>query len=178
MTQSGGTGWKPVEIILHSAALWALWTILSGKLDFFHISIGLACSLGVALWTHELCYVDRDGARVHMVWLPWGRILAYTPWLLWQIVLSSVQVARVVLRPSLPIKPRLIRFRVDLPGEVAHLMLANSITLTPGTVTVDRDGSEYLIHALTDEATESLLAGEMQKKVAKVFRSELREPAS
>jgi multicomponent Na+:H+ antiporter subunit E len=106
--------------------------------------------------------------------MPWGRLLAYAPWLLVQVVLASLHVAQVVLSPKMPIRPRLVRFRADLPGEVAHLTLANSITLTPGTVTVDRHGDEYLIHALTDDTAGGLLGGDMQRRVGRVFGVVLR----
>ena len=121
-----------------------------------------------------------DGKPLHGMALPWGRMVAYLPWLLWQIVLSSIAVARVVLSPRMPIRPRLVRFKVQLPGDVAYLTLGNSITLTPGTVTVDRHGDELLIHALTEQSVDGLLSGDMQKRVAGVFGSavELEEPSS
>ncbi len=115
--------------------------------------------------------------------LPWPRFLAYLPWLAWEIVKANFQVAYLILHPRLPVDPGLIRFRKRLPGPLAQLVLANSITLTPGTVTVDVEGDDYLVHVLSREAAEGLRPraggeGEMLRRVGQVFASgrRVREP--
>jgi multicomponent Na+:H+ antiporter subunit E len=108
-------------------------------------------------------------------------LLAYLPWLCWQIVLASLEVAYLVLHPRLPIQPQLIRFRAHLPHALARLSLATSITLTPGTVTLDTHGDEFLVHALTAAGAEALLSpegdGTMQRRIAALYTRATRPAA-
>jgi multicomponent Na+:H+ antiporter subunit E len=91
------------------------------------------------------------------------------PWLLYQIVLSNVDVAKRALDPKMPIDPVMITFDSGLKTDLSRTLLANSITLTPGTVTVDIDDNTFLIHALSKKFSDDLLEGTMEKKVAHVF---------
>jgi len=82
----------------------------------------------------------------------------------------------VALMPSLPreppcleIRPRIVHFRTNLNSDLARVMLANSITLTPGTITVDIDDREFYVHALSDKVAKDLLTGEMERRVSHVF---------
>jgi multicomponent Na+:H+ antiporter subunit E len=102
----------------------------------------------------------------------WGRVLKYGAWLAWEVVVSAVQVASVVLHPKMPIAPRLLRFQASLPHTLARLTLANSITLTPGTVTLEVDADEFVVHALTPASAAGLDAGRMQARVAGLFEPE------
>ncbi|GIX46784.1 MAG: hypothetical protein KatS3mg131_0995 [Candidatus Tectimicrobiota bacterium] len=156
--------------------LLALWVVLSGKLDVFHLALGVGSAWGIALGTRRLLLSPPalGPAALHpFAALPWGRLLAYVPWLAWQIVLSSLQVAWVVLHPRLPICPRVVRFRAPLPHPLAQLVLATSITLTPGTVTLDVHGDTFTVHALTAMQAEGLAPatgeGEMPRRVRALF---------
>jgi multicomponent Na+:H+ antiporter subunit E len=84
-------------------------------------------------------------------------------------------VAYIVLHPKLPIEPGLLRFRTRLRSQVGHVILANSITLTPGTITVDLSDGTYLVHALVPGAAASLLEAKMQSKLEAIF-GEPEEP--
>jgi len=107
--------------------------------------------------------------------VPWLRLLLYVPWLIWQIVLSSLLVAVVVVHPKMPIQPRLVRFRTQLPHDLARLTLATSITMTPGTVTLDVQGDEFLVHALTETSAQALIPvegeGSMQSQVLSLYNT-------
>lgn len=94
------------------------------------------------------------------------RWIGYAPWLLWQIIKANWQVARIILTPSLPIQPRLMRLEVSQESDLGKVVYANSITLTPGTVTLDVREDRFLVHALTQEAADSLDTGEMDHKVS------------
>jgi multicomponent Na+:H+ antiporter subunit E len=157
-------------------ALFALWVVLSGKFDAFHLLIGAASALCISLGTCRLLLLPPaiGPASVHPVRaIPWFGLLAYLPWLGWQIVLASVHIAFVVLHPRMPISPRLLRFRTSLPHTLAQLTLATSITLTPGTVTLDVQDDEFLVHALTEQSTRGLDPqvgeGTMQQHVAALY---------
>lgn len=93
----------------------------------------------------------------------------YVPYLLFQIVKANIAVAVVILRPSMPIRPRMTRVRMTIPGGLALTTLANSITLTPGTLTVRADDQDLIIHSLIPEAREDLFAGGLERAVRFVF---------
>jgi multicomponent Na+:H+ antiporter subunit E len=140
-------------------ALFALWVMLSGKLDALHLLMGAASVITITLGTQRLFLLPPaiGPAALHPVQaLPWRRLVLYVPWLFWQVVVSSIQVAYAVLHPAMPISPRLLRFRMELPHNLARLTLATSITLTPGTITLDVDGDEFLVHTLTDVSATGL----------------------
>jgi multicomponent Na+:H+ antiporter subunit E len=155
-----------------SAALFAFWILLSGKLDAAHLIAGAAAALFIGFATWRLWLLPPAigaVARHPFQGLRWARIMRYVPWLLWEIVVSGLQVAYVVLHPRMPIAPRLLRVRCQLPHTLASLTLANSITLTPGTVTLDVDGDEFLVHALTPASARGIELGEIQRRVAALF---------
>ncbi|MEM4782305.1 MAG: monovalent cation/H+ antiporter subunit E [Halalkalicoccus sp.] len=95
--------------------------------------------------------------------------LLYAPYLLFEIVKSNVQIAAVILRPSLPIEPRLTRVRMTIPGGLPLTALANSITLTPGTLTVRADDQDLIVHALIPDTREGLFEGSLERAVRFVF---------
>ncbi|MFH1723589.1 MAG: Na+/H+ antiporter subunit E [Elusimicrobiota bacterium] len=158
-------------MLILALVLFAFWVVLSGKLDAFHLCLGALSAASVAFATRRL---GRLRPPIEPFYVrTWTRWPVYLSWLVWQIVLSAVQVAAIVLHPKMPIDPRLVRFTCRLPNTVAHLTLTNSITLTPGTVTLDQEGDAYTVHALTPAAGESLKPkegeGEMPRRVARLF---------
>ncbi len=150
-------------------ALFIFWVILSGKIDAFHLSLGLLSSLSVAWVSRRLRRLDPPLVSPP-AWLRWP---GYLLWLFKEVVVSSVQVAMIVLSPKMPINPRVVRLRRYLPNDLAKLTLANSITLTPGTVTVDLEGKDFIVHALTEEGALTLVPrtgeGEMARRVKALF---------
>jgi len=98
------------------------------------------------------------------------KMVFYIPWLTWQIILASLQVAYVVLHPKIPINPSLIKFRTKLPNVTAKVILGNSITLTPGTLTIRIDNDEFIVHALMDASATSIIDGSLPFQVAKLYQ--------
>jgi multicomponent Na+:H+ antiporter subunit E len=96
------------------------------------------------------------------------RHLPYVPWLLWEILKANVDVARIILHPKLPIRPHLFRVEASQRSEVGQVIYANSITLTPGTISLDVRDNGILVHALTDEAADELKKGEMDGRVTRL----------
>lgn len=144
--------------------LLGVWLLLSGHFDPLLVTFGLlSCAAVVAIGLH-LRIVDAEALPVHLAF----QLVLYLPWLFKEIVLSNLAVARVILDPRLPIRPRLLRVPASQRSEIAQVVYANSITLTPGTITLDvRDGM-LLVHALTRESAEGLLGGEMDRRVARM----------
>lgn len=156
-----------MRFILTTLVMFAFWLMLSGYLDAFHLVTGLLSSLFVAWISSDLlCGRDfRLGSA--LAWL--GRFIAYLPWLMWEILKANVDLVRLTLSPSMPIDPSIIKIRPAIKTDLNKTVLANSITLTPGTVTMDvnKDG-EFTVHAISKEAAQSLLDGHMPDKVMAV----------
>ncbi len=126
--------------------LFILWLILNGKLSLEIVLLGLALTalIGLGAWA-LFGYTPRREVRL-LKKLP--LFLAYLLVLLWQILKANWTVLGLILRPAGRVEPALIRIRVDLRTAFARYILANSITLTPGTITVEQEGSDYTVHCL------------------------------
>ena len=150
-----------IGLVVLLAAVWLLW---SGHYGLLLLGLG-AVSLALVLWLSlRMRIVDEEGAPIH---LPL-RLLLYLPWLVVEIVKANVDVALRIVRPGLPISPRLIRVRAGQHTDVGRVIYANSITLTPGTVTIDTEGDDITVHALTREAAEGVLSGAMDRRVRRI----------
>ncbi len=147
--------------------LLVLWFVLSGHFDLFHVSFGIICCGLVAFLSHDLLFHDLHWS---LGGGPFLRFMGYLPWLFYQIVLANLHVAKMVLHPKMPIAPRIIEFRTKLKKDLAITTLGNSITLTPGTITVDIREDTFLVHALTQKVTDDLMSGAMENRVAAIFR--------
>lgn len=159
------------NILLEGCILMAFWMLLSSMFNVFHILVGVLSVVLVLLLNNKIFRVQFfKGDVPEWERMRVGGLLGYIPWLLLEIVLASLQVAYVVLHPRMPIKPLLLKFTARLPNIGAKVMLANSITLTPGTITIEIRDDEFLVHALLDESTASLREGTMQTRVANIFR--------
>jgi multicomponent Na+:H+ antiporter subunit E len=157
------------EMTISFGLLGIFWVLLSGYFDGFHLVAGGICSLIVTALSYRLLFPERRSPFFRTS----CRLICYVPWELWQIVLANIDVIRRVLHPRMPIAPCLIEIETPLRSEFALVTLGNSITLTPGTITVSVDPQKgrFLVHALAKEPADALLADQtMQRKVAGVFR--------
>ncbi|OHD65609.1 MAG: hypothetical protein A2176_13255 [Spirochaetes bacterium RBG_13_51_14] len=146
--------------------LFGFWVVLSGKFDLFHLTLGFICSLVISMLTHNLLFAN---VRVGDIKLTIIRFVRYLPWLIYQIFVSNFYVAYLVLSPKMPINPQIIRFKTKLESDISWVVLANSITLTPGTITMDIKDGEFYVHALAKKVADDLNAGEMEDRVAHIF---------
>ena len=145
--------------------LFAFWLVFSGHYDTLHLSLGLVCTSLVAVFSYDLLLPDVTlPTKLLSTW----RFLQYIPWLFYRIVLANLHVVYLIFRPG-EIRPRLIRFKTSLTGDLSRVTLGNSITLTPGTLTLDIDAGEFYVHVLSDKAAEDVVTGEMERRVAHVF---------
>lgn len=181
MTDSPGTTIKKFEkrehpwrgVAMQGFALMCLWLVLSGHFDFFHITTGAICVGIVLLLNARISSVQFfQGDVSEWEHLRFEHLLRFLPWLAWEIVEGSIQVASAVLHPKMPIEPALIRFRVKLPIVGARVLLGNVITLTPGTVTLSITEDEFLIHALRRKSASTIIDGTMPKWIAQLFYDE------
>ena len=161
--------------LIQFALLLLLWLILSGHYDFFHISMGILSSVVIVIlnWPLRKHFFLEDKALKTsklVISLSYFRLLYYIPWLIWQIVVASLQVAYAVLSPKIPIDPALIKFTTKLPNLSSKVILGNSITLTPGTITIQIDEDEFLVHSLMDVSYSGIKDGSLPEQVAKLYQ--------
>lgn len=170
------------SIILQFVILFAFWLLLSGRYQAKYIIIGAISAALVTFLTNDLFYAvlrrgERAGIKTGQILQQIWRFLLYIPWLLIQIILANIQVAYLVLHPRMPIEPGLLLFRTRMRKGIAQVTLANSITLTPGTITTSLEDGNYIIHNLKPPLASGLVTGRTQNKVARVYmEDEVPEP--
>lgn len=142
------------------AILFAFWVMLSGYFTPFLLAAGLGSAVAVFFFTRRMGVLEA-GFPIELG-IP---AITYWPWLAWEIVKSAWAVSRIILSPRLPISPVFVRVKATQRTPPARVTYANSITLTPGTITVDADGEEFLVHALTQAGADDLARGEMDRRV-------------
>jgi multicomponent Na+:H+ antiporter subunit E len=143
--------------------LFAFWLLLSGYFVPFLLTMGALSAVAVAMLGRRMDLVDHEGHPIRLSW----RLILYWPWLFKEIVKSAWDVSRIILNPRLPISPTLVKAKTSQKTTVGVVTYANSITLTPGTISVDVKQEEILVHALTHEAAAGLLEGEMDRRVTR-----------
>lgn len=143
-------------------ALAGVWLLLSGHYDPLIVGFGVFSCAFVTYLARRFRLVDLESYPLHMGW----RLLAYWGWLLVEIVKANFDVARRVLDPRMPIDPRLFETKMSQTSDLGRVIYANSITLTPGTISLDLGDDTILVHALTRQGQDALETGEMDAKVA------------
>ena len=148
--------------------MFVLWVVLSGRFDAFHLSLGIISCLIVAYFSSDLLFKSPNVKMLPGLWI---RFALYVPWLLYQIFLANLHLLYLAFHPRMMdlIDPKIIKFRSKLKSDLALVTFANSITLTPGTITVylSIDG-DFKVHAI-DKASGDPLPGDMEARIAKAF---------
>ena len=157
-------------------AMFFFWVLNSGVFELFYLSLGAASAFFVAYVFHSRFSMIKDA---HATVSSFIRFAGYLPWILWEIALANWDIVKRVLDPGMPIDPCIVSFRSTLKSEIAMTTLANSITLTPGTITIDIDpDGTFYVHSIAREPAESLLAEppcEMAARVGYIF-GDLMDP--
>ncbi len=153
---------RAIALFLTLLAMWLLW---SGHYTKLLIGFGVASSAGVTLLCHRLGIVRREALPIELA----GRILPYLGWLTKAVVEANFDIARRVLSPGLPISPAIAELRSSQKSDLGRVTYANSITLTPGTVTLEAtsDG-ELTVHALSRASVRALERGNMDRRVTAI----------
>jgi len=150
--------------------LFVFWIFLSGYFDIFHLTLGvISCAL-VSRISGNLLFYEKKIRLTHF----WQtlRFLKYLPWLLYQIILANIHVAYLVLHPKVYslIDPHIIKFKVKLKTDIGLTTFGNSITLTPGTITVLIHEGSFYVHAIDQKVADDLLTGEMEDRVSQIYQ--------
>ena len=149
---------RVLPLLLVLAASWLLW---SGLYKPLVLGLGaLSCVVTVYL-AHRIGFFQQPSG-LHVI----TRVPRYWAWLLTEIVRSSLQVTRIILRRDLPISPTIVEFDAAPKGPIGQAILGNAITLSPGTVTLDVHADKLRVHCLTRQGAEDLLKGEANRRSA------------
>ena len=148
-------------LFLKTLGFFLLWLLLSESFDKFHVGLGLVAAFGVA-WFNT----DRSASRFTILQL---RIVWYFLWLVGRILQSGFHLSVLILHPALPIDPKLIRYRTKLREEAGIVLLGNSITLTPGTITVEVNSQDLVVHAMDDKSAHDVTSLRLEQQIAGLF---------
>jgi len=141
-----------------------VWLLLSGYYTPLILSLG-AVSVVIVVWF--VWRMDRvDGELGVLPMRP--RLLYYLLWLMWQVVLSNIDLARRIWDPTLPIRPAWQRLDIKVRSSLAKTLYANSITLTPGTLTTDVREDHFMVHSLSSDGIDELRKGAMEKQIQRL----------
>lgn len=138
------------------------WIVNSGYFKPLLLSLGAASVLAVVYFVQKLEKLDGES---YPLFMPLLRLPAYLLWMLWQIILTNLDVVKYIIKGKSAISPVLFEIRADQKTETGKALYANSITLTPGTVTMNIKGNIFVVHALTQAAADDLKKGEMNRRV-------------
>lgn len=164
-----------LNLSLSFIALMLFWLVMSGKFQFAQIGQGIICAFIVIAVNyrlkHHAFYDDEmdDLAQLRFHYAP-----VYVLWLIKEIILAGLHVASVIVMPNRSVKTYVLTFRVDLPSAHARMILGNSITLTPGTITLDITDDKFIVHAITPDAFGGIVDDTMPRRVLKLFSKEDR----
>lgn len=147
-----------------SIVLYVFWMLLSGYFEPFLLTAGAGSAIVVVLLARRMNILDREGHPIQMI----ASVVLYWPWLLKEIAKCAWDVSKIILDPGLPISPVLVRFKPTQKTQVGLVTHANSITLTPGTITVEASADEFLVHALTRAGGAGVIDSEMDRRVSGV----------
>lgn len=151
-----------VTLFLLLVASWFLW---SGHLEPFVLALGALSCLFCIWLCRRMKIIDAEGAPVELGVRPFT---TYAPWLVKEIVKSNIAVTKIVLSPDMKLQRNLIEVGANQKTELGRVILANSITLTPGTVSVSMQQDRILVHALSFDGAEEDLSGEMGRRVCRL----------
>lgn len=151
-----------MQIVLTLILWFVAWLLWSGLYKPLLLALGVLSCLLVLVLARRMGFFDRDVFSLHLI----GRLLPFWGWLGKELVVSNVKVARIILSPTMPISPTVTKIEALSEGPVGQAILGNSITLTPGTVTMDDHEGTLIVHCLTADGADDLAQGEMNRRVA------------
>jgi multicomponent Na+:H+ antiporter subunit E len=152
--------------VLLASLLFLFWIILTAALVMYELVLGAICSALVAVISFSILAHTLDRRITPKVLL---RFPLYALAMVWEISKANIDVALIIINPKLPIDPRIIEYKTYLPDDLPRTVFADSITLTPGTVTVELDEERLYVHCLAPHHEEGLREGRLEHLVAWLF---------
>lgn len=146
-----------------------LWVIFNGKITLEICIFGVL--IAALLFAFTCKFMDYSVKKELQVFRKLGKILRYVVTLVWEVIKANLGTVHLILTQKEEIEPVLVSFHSDLESPIARTLLANAITLTPGTITVTLENGEYTVHCLDESLAEGMdrsvfveLAGEIEQK--------------
>lgn len=166
-----GSGTEPgprrvSRILAAAAVVFGFWLAVSASLAPADLVLGLLLSLFLGAWSVRFLW---EGEAPRLSAREVAALLRRMPGFGFQVLLAALHVARVVLDPGLPIRPRLVTCRTNLRRPLSRVVFAQAVTLTPGTLTVAMQGGVFLLHCLDLESAQRILDGSLEREVAAIF---------
>lgn len=153
-----------VKAIIMGLTLFGLWLLLSGFFEPLLLGLGVASCVVIVLIARRMRLIDEESVPTQ---LPFIRLFSYWAWLAGEVTKANIAVARVILSRKMPINQQLIYVPVSQKTDMGQVIYANSITLTPGTITVETGPGRFLVHAVTEEAADMDGLAEMDRRVTR-----------
>ena len=150
------------RFLIAALVLSGFWLALSGHYTAFLLGPGVGCVVLTLFYMHKVKIIDYEYHSHLLI-----KIFTYLPWLLIEILKSAWDVSKITLNPRLPISPTLVRVKTTQKTPTGRVTYANSITLTPGTISIELASDEILVHALTKAGAAGVLSGDMDRRVTK-----------
>lgn len=148
--------------------LFAFWLLLNGQWTTEIAVVGLV--LSAALYWFIWRFMGYSPRKEWACLRRGGRIARYLAYLVGEVLKSAWQTIRLVWSPKLEVEPRLASFRTRLRTDPGKVVLANSITMTPGTITIDVRDDHFLVHCLDESFGEGLEGSDMERRIAEIER--------
>lgn len=159
--KQGGSVRNTIAII---CLLGAFWLMLSGHYTVLLLGMG-ALSVSLVGWiVHRMDLVDQETIPLHLL----HRIPRFYAWLVWQICLSNLDLVRRIWRRQVDVEPVVLRVPMPQRSDVCRVIYANSINLTPGTLTIAMGDGSLLVHTLSQDGAQGLVAGEMSRRISEL----------
>lgn len=138
-----------------------LWWVLSGYTKILLISLGVVSVLFAAFVARRMNVVDDESHPFHLSM----KLVRYWGYLLWQIVVSNLKMVQIILSPNPDINPRIVTVKITQHSALGKVVLGNSVTLTPGTVTLEIEGDTMVVHALNEATALDIERGSFDQRV-------------
>ena len=154
-----------VHAITLGLGLFVLWLLLSGHYDSpLLLTLGVISSIAVVFIAQRMDVIDHECVPLQVRF----GFIGYLAWLTKEIILANIAVAKIILSPSLPLGPLLFRVKTSQNTDVGRVIYANSITLTPGTVSVEVEDGDIIVHAISGDLARDTANGDMDRRVTAV----------
>ncbi len=167
LSETGGKRIREVRIML--LILFALWLVFNGKVTLEIVLFGIALSVAVYLFCWKFLEYSPKRELLALRLLPQG--IGYFFVLIWEVIKANCGTISLIVSPKYEVEPVLVTFRTALKTDLARTVLANSITLTPGTITVELTEEEFKVHCLDKEMAEGLADSVFVKLLLKMEKT-------
>lgn len=157
-----------MRILLAAGAVFIFWLVLAMPLGLVDLAWGVPVSLLLGAWAVVYLW---SGGGPGIGLRRFAGLVFYVFGLIYATVLAALQIARLVLAPSMPVHPVVVTYRTGLKTQLGRVALANTITLTPGTHCVDLNGDELTIHCLHQSFAWPILDGRVEARIVRGFGS-------